>query len=755
MMGDERPQDVKAAPGRVPAGTGSPGPAALTDPGATSATGGPPPDVGLVANSPLVPDWLTNIAALGWRVLVVAALLLVGSLLLTVFWTVTASILVAVIISAVFAPMVLRLRAGGQSRTKAAAVVWATAILIIGGALLLLVLAFLPYAAELVLRVDQGLSSLQAQLAELGLPAAVSEAGQHVWGTLDSGAGDRLGALVAAAAEAVTIAILATFLVFFFLRDGDKAWLWLFQATTDQKRELITTAGDDALARVGGYLRGTTVLAAAIAVTDYLFMLVLGVPLALPLALLAFLTGYIPYFGGIVSTLVILLVTYGALGSGPLVVMVLLMGIRGLVLGYAVRPQVYGRTVSIHPAIVLLALPAGFQLAGVIGVFAAVPVSAVIIAVAGAVVRIVEPDPPPPLPGLVPAWLDRMAQFSWRILVVVGLVGLAVLIMVTLPLVVIPVIVALILAATLRPVVDWLTARGWAGGRAAAAAVGGGTMLVVAILALTVASLVQQASDLEVEVTRGASETNAALGGILGLPEESIAAGVRQGVQVVMSLAEALGTVGAITLLGILLAFYLLKDGGRLWTWLAPHLPHGSRTEVQAAGSRAFDVLGGYMIGTGAISLVGAGSQWLIMVLLGLPLALPVFVLSFFLGFIPYIGSFISTALAFLIAVAVGDTMDIVVMGIWTIVFNLVAGNIVSPIVYGRTVHIHPAIVLVAIPAAAAVAGPLGMFVVVPALGIVSATWRTVLALMAEPRPGGRREEPLPEESAVSPVASG
>jgi predicted PurR-regulated permease PerM len=176
---------------------------------------------------------------------------------------------------------------------------------------------------------------------------------------------------------------------------------------------------------------------------------------------------------------------------------------------------------------------------------------------------------------------------------------------------------------------------------------------------------------------------------------------------------------------------------------------------VQAAGSRAFDVLGGYMIGTGAISLVGAGSQWLIMVLLGLPLALPVFVLSFFLGFIPYIGSFISTALAFLIAVAVGDTMDIVVMGIWTIVFNLVAGNIVSPIVYGRTVHIHPAIVLVAIPAAAAVAGPLGMFVVVPALGIVSATWRTVLALMAEPRPGGRREEPLPEESAVSPVASG
>ena len=70
---------------------------------------------------------------------------------------------------------------------------------------------------------------------------------------------------------------------------------------SDQKRELITTAGDDALARVGGYLRGTTVLAGLIAITDYVFMLLLGVPLALPLAVLVFLGGYIPYFGGIVS----------------------------------------------------------------------------------------------------------------------------------------------------------------------------------------------------------------------------------------------------------------------------------------------------------------------------------------------------------------------------------------------------------------------------------------------------------------------
>ena len=69
-------------------------------------------------------------------------------------------------------------------------------------------------------------------------------------------------------------------------------------------------------------------------------------------------------------------------------------------------------------------------------------------------------------------------------------------------------------------------------------------------------------------------------------------------------------------------------------------------------------------------------------------------------------------------------------MGIWTLVFNIVTGNIVSPIVYGRTVHLHPAIVLIGIPAGSAIAGILGMFMVVPVLGIISATWRTVLTAM-------------------------
>ncbi len=72
-------------------------------------------------------------------------------------------------------------------------------------------------------------------------------------------------------------------------------------------------------------------------------------------------------------------------------------------------------------------------------------------------------------------------------------------------------------------------------------------------------------------------------------------------------------------------------------------------------------------------------------------------------------------------------------MAIWTLVFNIVTGNIVTPLVYGRTVHLHPAVVLVAIPAGYSIAGILGMFIVVPAMAVVAATWRTVLAVIGTP----------------------
>ena len=88
-------------------------------------------------------------------------------------------------------------------------------------------------------------------------------------------------------------------------------------------------------------------------------------------------------------------------------------------------------------------------------------------------------------------------------------------------------------------------------------------------------------------------------------------------------------------------------------------------------------------------------------------------------------------------------------MAIFTIVFNIVQGNFVAPLVYSKVVSLHPAVVLVAIPAGNAIAGVIGMFLVVPFLGVFAAVWRTVLRVL-DPDPVEPLEATVPLATATT-----
>ena len=81
--------------------------------------------------------------------------------------------------------------------------------------------------------------------------------------------------------------------------------------------------------------------------------------------------------------------------------------------------------------------------------------------------------------------------------------------------------------------------------------------------------------------------------------------------------------------------------------------------------------------------------------------------------------------------------------------FNLIQGNVVTPLVYNRAVNLHPAVVLLAIPAGGAVAGIAGMFLAVPILAVISATWRTVLYVLGDRPTTSRFVPPSPDEAAT------
>ena len=686
-----------------------------------------------IAPDALVPPWLSRLAAAGWRVLVSIAFALVLGWLAIQLGPVSAAIVVALIIAATFAPYVAALRARGWSRIRAAAAVTVSAFAVLGVGLALLTAAFLPYIFDVANAIQAAIADLQGAIAALDPPDAVMAVIDRIRSTITEILGNVVSAIAAPAATVITVVILAAFLLFFLLLDGDRAWDWLTSGVRGWRRERLTDSGHVALDRVGGYLRGTAVLSATDAISDFLFLWLLGVPLAGPLSVLVFIGGFIPYVGGFITTSVLVIVTWATNGIGDVVILLALITIMNLIQGNILAPVIYGRTLDVHPALVLIALPAGAALFGIIGLFAALPFLAFVLTLAPAIVDALdlEPDERERDHGIVPTWLDRMAQWSWRGLVVLGLAGIATAVAVRLPTVILPVVLALVFGATLSPAVDALVRRGWRQSLAALVMTLGTVLAIFAIMAVTVASLAGSVGDIANTAGAGAESVATSTGtSALGVINwvRNIGSGAAASV---ISAVSAAATLGVILLLATLLTFYFLRDGAKLWHRLTGRLEEPRGSAVDAAGAKAAGVLGGYMVGTGAISIFGALTQLLIMVVLGIPLAVPLAVLSFFGGFIPYIGSFITTGLAFLVTVATGDTTDIIVMLIFTVVFNIVQGNVVAPLVYGKAVNLHPAVVLMAIPAGNEIAGITGMFLVVPILGVVAATWRTVLAAVA------------------------
>ena len=686
----------------------------------------------------LVPGWLVRLGAIGWRVLAALLVGLVAIELAIALSTVTVSVLVAVVVAATFAPFVMRLRDRGWSRTRAAAVVTVGAVAVILVTLVLIGLSFAPYIGDMRAAIESGLVALRDRLAEVSIPPEVADAIAKAEAGLDAWLSEAAGGIASTIANVATVGVLASFTTFFLLQDGDKAWVWAMRSASDWRRETITSSGHVALERVGGYLRGTAVLAASDAISDFIFLWLLGVPLAGPLSVLVFFGGFIPYIGGLITTTIIVLVTLASQGVGAVVILLVLITVMNIVQGNIMAPVIYGKTVEIHPALVLVALPAGAAFFGIIGLFAAIPIVAFVLAIVGALVTALGVDPEAERPparvsgdsAFVPVWLDRLGQWSWRLLVGAALIYAAITALVQVPSVILPVILGVVFASTLARPVAALRRRGWGRSRAAAAATAGATLVVVLVVAVTVASLIGPLRQVIDQAIAGAGDADASASGILGLLVSVVEEYGGALIAAVAGAVAGLAGLAVILFLSVFLTFYFLRDGDRFWARVLERVQASRRARVAEAGSRAVDVLGGYMVGTGAISLFGALTQYVIMVILGIPLALPLAVLSFFGGFIPYIGSFLTTGLALLVTIAVGSPTDVIVMVAFTLIFNVVQGNFVAPIVYSRVVSLHPAVVLLAIPAGNDLAGIAGMFLIVPFLGVVAATWRSGLHLL-------------------------
>ena len=195
------------------------------------------------------------------------------------------------------------------------------------------------------------------------------------------------------AAQIVSGALLLIVYLLYIVTSGDAIWGWIKRRTSARSRDRVERGGRAAWTAAGGYIRGIALIALIDSVVITIGMLVIGTPHVGTLALLTFVSLFIPILGAWVSGVVTVLVTLAAVGTGGAIAMAAVILIGQQLDSMFVTPLVYQQTVNLHPIVTLTAVIVGSQLLGIVGAFLAVPM----VAVAWAVYNALEqPEPVAP-----------------------------------------------------------------------------------------------------------------------------------------------------------------------------------------------------------------------------------------------------------------------------------------------------------------------------------------------------------------------
>jgi predicted PurR-regulated permease PerM len=355
-----------------------------------------------------VPRGVRIAAAWSWRLLVLAAAVYVLTWAMAQLSTVLIPVAVALLLSALLYRPVRFLRDFGAPKSLAAAVVLVGGLLVVGGTLSVVINAMVSGFADLSSNVTQGVGQIRDWL--VGGPLGLSQ--RQIDGYIDSATRaiteNRSTITSGALSTATTVGhvlagfFIVLFVTFFFLRDGAQIWAFLTRFLPRGARLPMWRAGNDAWETLHAYVKATVFVAFVDAVGIGVGAAVLGVPLALPLAALVFLSSFIPVVGATLSGAVAVLVALVA--KGPFTALILLLVVIAVqqLEGHVLQPLIMGRAVALHPLAVILVLATGIVLAGIVGGLIAVPILAVLnTAVRSLAARRSAGPPSAPPPGTV------------------------------------------------------------------------------------------------------------------------------------------------------------------------------------------------------------------------------------------------------------------------------------------------------------------------------------------------------------------
>ncbi|AVL99791.1 AI-2E family transporter [Gordonia iterans] len=353
--------------------------------------------------------------------------------------------------------------------------------------------------------------------------------------------------------------------------------------------------------------------------------------------------------------------------------------------------------------------------------------------------------------------IRRWGLFAWSLLGVLGLIVVIALGLSAISGILVPLIVAVILGVVLEPMVAFLERHRVPHTLAATLTL----LAAIGVAALTVfvvfRGFIDQWSEIQRQLTLGwNSFTDWARS--LDLEDrwleqartalEDLAPQVGQGVMGAVA-STFYGTVSLFMgcFFALFFMFFVLRDGKRFAAWFATaaHLDFdtvGDVTEISRQSIR------GYFRGTAITAVVTAPIFMVPLLLLGVPLAIPIFVLYFFLSFVPFLGAWIAGAFVVLIAFGSGGTTAAAIMAVTFLISNGTIQSAVSSWALGSSLRLHPVSVLLATMIGGTAAGLLGMVLGAPLLAAVVKSVEAVQRRSAE-RETHSQATPSPSRSSV------
>lgn len=343
--------------------------------------GSPVPRSGYTGSvtAPLTEKPIVRWGVVAWALLGLVAALVLVVLLVAELRLVVVPLVIALFPAALLAPISERLR----RRMPDAAASLLVVVVFLGGLLAVLGVLGWLISGELTQVVDTFEESYEdvREWADDSFSAelpALDDALDQIRERAQSqdGVGERAGSAAAAGVEVVSSVLFGLLVLFFYLKDGDRLGAWLRDLFPRPARPHVDEIGRRVWFTLGAYFRGQLVVAAIDAVFIGIGLFLLGVPLALPLAILVFIGGLFPIVGAFAAGAVAVLIGLAEGGIGlALAVLALNIAVQQIE-GNVLEPLIVGRATQLHPLAVIVALTAGAVTLGILGAFLAVPVAA-------------------------------------------------------------------------------------------------------------------------------------------------------------------------------------------------------------------------------------------------------------------------------------------------------------------------------------------------------------------------------------------